>query len=109
LTPPALQDSGNPTLPLQVQNLYVKSIRMGDVDVLNDTLHLTAQPSDPLVIVIGTNLGTVRGRLVDENQRPVAGATVVLVYDNALRYRVNEKVSTTDAAGNVVFDNVPPG
>jgi hypothetical protein len=75
---------------------------MGDVDLLNDTLHLTSQPSDPLLIVIGTNPGSVRGKAAP-------GSTVVLIHDNALRYRVNEKTSTADASGNFVLENVAPG
>jgi hypothetical protein len=46
---------------------------------------------------------------VDENQKAVAGATVVLIHDSTLRYRVNEKTSITDAGGNFVIENVPPG
>jgi len=89
-------------VPPQFQSYYVKSIRIGDVDLLNDTLHLTSQPADPLLIVIGTNPGSVRGRATP-------GSTVVLIHDNALRYRVNEKTSIADAAGNFVFENVAPG
>lgn len=100
LTPPT--DSGIPAVPPQFQSYYVKSIRIGDVDLLNDTLHLTSQPADPLLIVIGTNPGSVRGRATP-------GSTVVLIHDNALRYRVNENTSIADAAGNFVFENVAPG
>jgi hypothetical protein len=100
LTPPT--DSGITGMPPQFQSYYVKSIRLGDVDLLNDTLRLTSQPSDPLLIVIGTNPGSVRG-----SAKP--GSTVVLIHDNALRYRVNEKTSIADAAGNFVFENVAPG
>ena len=100
LTPPT--DSGSVGIPAQFQSWYVKSIRMGDVDLLNDTLHLASQPSDPMLIVIGTNPGSVRGKATP-------GSTVVLIHDNALRYRVNEKTSVADAAGNFVFENVAPG
>ncbi len=102
LTPPTPAGSSVPALPPQLQSLYVKSIRMGDVDLLNENLHLTAQPSAPILIVIGTNPGSVRGKAVP-------GSTAVLIHDNALRYRVNEKTSIADATGNFVFENVPPG
>jgi hypothetical protein len=55
-----------------------------------------------LLIVIGTNPGSVRGKAMP-------GSTVVLIHDNALRYRVNEKTSTADAAGNFAFENIAPG
>ena len=102
LTAPTPPGSTAPAVLPQLQSFYVKSIRMGDVDILNDNLHLAAQPSDPLVIVIGTNPGSVRGKAAP-------GSTVVLIHDNALRYRVNEKTSIADAAGNFAFENVPPG
>jgi hypothetical protein len=34
---------------------------------------------------------------------------VVLVHDDALRYRVNEKFTTSDSNGRFQFQNVPPG
>jgi len=105
-TPP--ESTPNP-VPAQYQNLYVKSIRMGDVDVLNDRLRLNNQPQDPLTIVIGSNPGTLSGRVVDGGNQPVSAITVVLVHDNGLRYRVNEKTTSSDSAGQFDFQSVPPG
>ena len=102
LTPPTAPEASVQALPPQLQSLYVKSIRMGDVDVLNDPLRLTSQPSDQLVIVIGTNPGSLSGKAVP-------GSTVVLIHDSPLRYRVNEKTAIADPAGNFAFANVPPG
>jgi hypothetical protein len=82
---------------------------MGDLDVLNDRLHLESQPQEPLAIVIGSNPGIISGRVVDEGHMPVPGATIVLVHDSGLRYRVNEKTSSSDSSGRFEFTNVPPG
>lgn len=90
-------------------NLYVKSIRMGDMDVLNDRLHLESQPQETLAIVIGSNPGSINGRVVDESQRPTPGTTIVLIHDSGLRYRVNEKTASSDTSGRFEFTNVPPG
>ena len=99
VTPP---DSTPPVLSPVFQNLYVKSIRIGDLDVLNDRLRLESLSREPMVIVIGSNPGAVEGRAAP-------ATTVVLVHDNGLRYRVNEKTTVSDASGRFEFQNVPPG
>jgi len=105
-TPP---DSTPTPVPPALQSLYVKSIRMGDIDVLNDRLHLENLSRDPLLIVIGSNPGKLDGQTLNNRQQPVGGMTVVLVHDNGLRYRVNEKTAVSDTAGRFEFQNVPPG
>jgi hypothetical protein len=105
-TPP---DSAPPVIPPIFQNLYVKSIRMGDLDVLNDRLHLENLPREPMIIVIGSNPGTLQGRVVNDRQQPISGSTVVLIHDDGLRYRVNEKVTLSDTSGRYEFLNVSPG
>jgi hypothetical protein len=105
-TPP---DSTPTVIPPAFQNLYVKSIRMGDVDVLNDRLHLETLPREPMIIVIGSNPGRIEGRVVNDRQQAVSGTTVVLIHDNGLRYRVNEKTAFSDASGHFEFQGVPPG
>jgi hypothetical protein len=106
VTPP---DTAPAAIPATLQNVYVKSVRMGDVDVLNDRLHLDREPQDPLIVVLGTNPGSLSGRVLNDNQQPFPGATVVLVHSNGLRYRVNEKVASSDASGRFSLQNVPPG
>jgi hypothetical protein len=109
LAPPTPDEVTPPTLPPVLQNFYVKSIRLGDADVLNDPLRLQDQPRDPLTIVIGTRPGALEGRVVDDRQQPVAGTTVVLIHDNSLRYHVNERFSFSDVSGRFEFQNVAPG
>jgi len=108
VSPPA-PDATPPTVAAPLANLYVKSIRMGDLDVLNDRLHIESQPQEAISIVIGSNPGTLSGRVMDESQKPASGATIVLVHDNGLRYRVNEKTASSDSSGRFEFPNVPPG
>jgi hypothetical protein len=108
LSPPSA-DETTPNLPPALQNLYVKSIRMGDRDLLGDQLHLDSASQEPLTIVIGTNTGAMDGRVVDGRQQPAQGKTVVLVHDNGLRYRVNGKVAVSDSAGRFEFQHVAPG
>jgi Carboxypeptidase regulatory-like domain len=112
LTPPnpqGLVSVITPALPPALQNAYVKSIRMGDMDLLNGRLQLQSSPQDPIEIVIGINPGATEGRVLDERQQPVPSATVVLIPDNGLKYRISHRVAISDAAGGFQFKNVPPG
>jgi len=109
LTPPVAGDGTAPTPPAALQNVYIKSITFGGVDALNDRLRLQSQTDDQLVITIGTNGGSVSGRVVDAQQQPASGTTIVLVHDDALRYRVSEKSISADAAGRFQFDGIAPG
>jgi protocatechuate 3,4-dioxygenase beta subunit len=77
--------------------------------VLNDGLHLLGQPRDELVVVLGTNPGTLEGRVVDVRQQPVAAATVVLIPDGGIRFRVDHKFTSTDASGRFQMQSIPPG
>jgi protocatechuate 3,4-dioxygenase beta subunit len=94
--------------PTSLRDAYVKSMRLGDVDVLNAGFHLQ-QPTDArLEIVIGTNPGTVDGVVAGDAQQPVTDMTVVLVPNVRLRTDLY-KTATTDPSGRFRFDRVPPG
>ncbi len=95
-------------IPRNLQNAYVKSIRFGNVDVLNNGLHIDRQTTTPLEIVLGNKPGTIDGA-VRSNNRPSAGdLTVVLVPNVRRRYELF-KTTTTDSSGRFHFDHVPPG
>jgi hypothetical protein len=82
---------------------------MGEVEVLDDRIRLTSQTQGPLSIVIGSNPGTLVGRVLDDRNEPVLGTTVVLVHDDGPRFRVDEKVTSSNSAGRYEFRNVAPG
>jgi sarcosine oxidase gamma subunit len=101
--PPRLQ-------PGPSSNLYVKSIRLGGADVLNDGLHLEARPEGTLEIVVGTTPGTLEGVVLNDNREPVPNVAVSLVPDLAHRARTDlYKSISTDAAGRFRIDRIPPG
>jgi hypothetical protein len=100
LAPPSEQGAAN--LPPALQNLYVKSIRMGDKEVLREKFHLAGVQQEQLTILLGTGTGSIDGQAAP-------GATVVLVHDDGLRYRVNEKVAIGNSSGRFEFRNVAPG
>jgi hypothetical protein len=96
------------SLPAALQNAFVKSIRLGNTDVLNGPLHIEGKPSSPLEVVIGKNAGAIDGQVVADRQTPLADATVVLVPDVRRRTDLYRSAST-DSAGRFHFDRVPPG
>jgi len=92
-----------------IEKGYVKSIRAGNTDILNDGLRAGSTTSE-IRIVIGTNPGAVSGIARDENGAPLSNVTVVLLPDEYHRNRIDlyRNVSTDDA-GRYSFDRVPPG
>jgi len=96
--------------PVTFKGNYVKSIRLGDVDVLNRPLHLEGPTSDSLDIVIGTAGGGVNGVVVDQDRKPLPNVTVALVPDGDRRARLDLKKSTSsDLSGRFSFAAIPPG
>jgi hypothetical protein len=96
--------------PATLSNLYVKSIRLGDLDVLNGGLHLDGRPDAPLEIVIGTTPGSVEGVVVNQNREPVPNVTVSLLPDSGRRARIDlYKAGSTDTNGRFTIERVPPG
>jgi hypothetical protein len=94
------------------QGAYVKSMRMGDVDVLNAGLRLERQPDAPLDIVIGANPGTLEGQVVNEVRQPIGGAYVTLFANNPADrlYRTDMyKVTGTDNQGRFQLQGLRPG
>src|SRR5205085_12684456 len=76
----------NPAPPVRLGNTYIKSIRMGDSDVINEGFRIEdADHIGSLEIVLGTRPGTLTGTVMNEKQRPGANVTVVLVPDGGRR------------------------
>ena len=90
-------------------SVYVKSIRLGDEDLLNGRLRVDGRPFEsPIEIVIAANGGELNGAVVDT--RGPLRATVVLVPDVGKRHRLDlYKTVVTDNAGRFRVSAVPPG
>jgi hypothetical protein len=89
---------------------YVKSMRLGNVDVLDQGLHLAGPPESLLEIVIGLNAGTVTGSLVNARQVSLSSRTVVLVPDIRNRHRKDlYKTAITDSSGQFRMQGITPG
>src|SRR5437867_336589 len=89
---------------------YVKSMRMGAVDVLDGGLHVFGASRDALEIVIGTDGGAIAGRVAGAAAEPLVNRTVVAVPDAALRHRADLfKSTSTDTAGRFRLEGLSPG
>jgi hypothetical protein len=89
---------------------YVKSIRLGDEDLLNGRLRVVeGRPFEsPIEIVIAANGGELNGAVVDGRGGAVR-ATVVMVPDVGKRHRLDlYRTVTTDNAGRFRVSAVPP-
>jgi hypothetical protein len=89
--------------------MYMAAMRMDSQDVRNG-LRLDGQPTAQLEMEVGTRGAVVDGTVVSDQQRPVAGATVVLVPDTFLRQRSTlYKTVTADDDGRFNLNTIAPG
>jgi protocatechuate 3,4-dioxygenase beta subunit len=91
-------------------NVYVKSIRLGRLDLLNQPLTVPVQMEGHVEIVLASDHGVIEGRVVNERQDPAVNVKVALVPDAPLRSRGDlYKSTTTDITGAYRIPVVPPG
>jgi hypothetical protein len=95
-------------VPKGFENAYVKSMRLGQVDVLNGGVHLEGPTTSALEIVLGMNPGGIDGTVLTVAQSAAAGATVALLPDVRGRFDL-VRTATTDASGHFRIDRVAPG
>ena len=108
----SLQGANPVVTPTAYQNMYVKSMRIGGVDVLTGGLRLERTPDGPLEVVIGANPGGLQGVVLNERREPVVGAVVTL-FANPPEDRIYRtdmyKVTSTDTAGRFQLPVLRPG
>jgi len=106
----ALQRIRNETSSARLRDVSIKSIRLGNRDIMNDGLRID-DPGNlpPLEIVLGLRSGAVSGTVVSEKQKPEANVTVVLVPDGRRRWDDAFRTTKTDIAGRFLMDHIPPG
>ena len=90
------------------QGLYVKSVRAGETDVLSDGLTVTGAGTVEIEIVMASDGGGAQGVVLDKDQQPVAGATILLAPDRRSRQDLF-KSTTSDQNGHYEFTDVTPG
>jgi hypothetical protein len=89
---------------------YVKSVRMGPVDVLNGLLSISGPVDHALEIVLSANMRTLEGLVVNDAQEPLANVSVAVIPDLPNRARTDLfKTGNTDAAGRFQISGIAPG
>jgi hypothetical protein len=92
------------------ENLYVQSVRLGNIDVLNDGLHLDSSVQAPLEIVVAADMGTLDGVVGNALQHLEPNVVVALVPAREQRRRIDLYQSVrSDQEGHFHFEYVPPG
>ncbi len=93
------------------RDAFIKSARLGESDVLESGLNLTAgPPAGGLEIVLSAAGARVEGAVLDGSERPAGGPIVVLVPEPRLRVHgglFHEAAADTD--GRFAFRGIAPG
>lgn len=100
-------------VPSECKECFLKSATANGVDVLGQGMEITggAGPG-PITIVYSSNSGTVTGGVINQDELPAVGATVVLVpgtVAGAPQKPENYKQAVTDQYGHFEIKGVPPG
>jgi hypothetical protein len=93
-------------------NLYVKSIRAGNIDVMASGFDLSNGSAAPLDIVIGTTPSQIAGAVQNEStQQPAVAVTVVMIPQEKERREQSTyyRTVTTDQYGKFSMTKLVPG
>ena len=91
-------------------SFYIESARSGSRDVLRDGFEVGYGDNEPLQIVVSPKVGSVQGRVIDENGQPIVGAGVALLPPLDRRNRVELfENATSDQNGSFAIKGVAPG
>jgi hypothetical protein len=89
----------------------LKAVRRGAIDISGQPLELQGtERLDNLVVVMTYDSGSVQGSVVDDNDEPVPGATVIVVPDDPDTWNTGSPfVRTVTAAGASAAGTAAPG
>jgi hypothetical protein len=102
-----VRDRFGSTLP---DAFYLKSVRFGASDVLADGVHIDGQTGEELEVVLGTDVATVSGTVVNQRQEPIPNAVVAVIpYPIGSERRDLDKNGATDVSGKFQVHGIAPG
>jgi protocatechuate 3,4-dioxygenase beta subunit len=91
-------------------DFYVKSIRLGERDVLESGFEFTPGNTELLILVLNPNGGEIEGSVKTAKDEPAVLARVTLIPEEGHRsYTSFFKTTTTDENGHFVIKGVAPG
>ncbi len=90
---------------------YIRAIHFGNQEALRDGFGASGSEHIELQVILASDGGQVEGAVSDANDKPVLGATVVLIpNDAALRTRFDyTRDAVTDQVGHFELKGVAPG
>lgn len=92
------------------ENSYIKSARLGSVNLLDGWIRIEAAPTDRIAILVSPNGASLDTLVVDSNGRPVQDVVVALIPDPPGRNRYDlYKNAITDSSGHVHVVGIAPG
>ena len=90
--------------------MYIADVRQGGGSVFDAGVTITGEQPTPLQVLLRTDSGTVQGSVTDNDRRPAAGASIVLVPpDNRRQNRLLYRTTTADVDGRFSIRGVAPG
>ena len=103
--PPGVWDVGAGPIP---PGGYIKSMYLGDQDVLTEEMAIRSSTADPLNIVIGTRAAAIEGEVVQADQS--ARASVVLAPYGKFQHVLSfYRLAASDEKGHFEIKNATPG
>jgi hypothetical protein len=91
-------------------NLVIQSIRSDGVDIFAEGLNITEGVTPTVEIVLAPEGGQVDGVVLDKDDKPAAGATLLLVAEPKLRARRDAfQEATADQYGRYHFEGIRAG
>jgi protocatechuate 3,4-dioxygenase beta subunit len=90
-------------------NYYIKEMKYGAADALNNRIQVSAGASDTIEIVLSERVAQVNGTVMDDKLHPVSGVQVVLVPDAHRDRSELFRTASTDQNGHFTIPGVSPG